>query len=305
MTDNVDSRNDIITDLLIEAFDLGKLMEEYEAHYQRGFEAGKASIGTEQLKAEFERGRESYRDELLASLDAKYKPAAIIPPAAPKAPIANSIEAAKPARPKPTDIDRPEDIPSNFEMCRLALLDAGRPLSTVEIRDIVAKRWWPNVPGDWKSSPYGFLGSGKLRKNAEGKFLLPEQAKPATTAAKPEPQEIINREVAKRVESPKPRNVAPAPVAPRPQAVIPFEHKGRSAMLATSREYSMASRLKKAMGAGHVAEGFLAQNVIGSNTEHTRMLVKDLCLGMNPALLSIGLKIEHYPGFGLLMKDAG
>lgn len=297
MTDNKDKRDEIITDLLIDAWDVARLLTEYEAHYQRGVEAGKAaaSIDAEQLKAEFERGRDSYRDELLAQLADRHKVERVVAEEiSTKAPIAKSIEEApRPGRgPKPTDINRPEGIPSNFDMCRLVLIDAGKPLTATEIREAVARRWWPKVPTDWKSTPFGFLSSGKLRKSADNKFELGSGA--AT---------VVSREVLPRSPAKVPMPAVKPTAGPRPPAPVKFDHNGKSTIMRSMREYVLAGKLRAAMGKGHVGEGFLAQEVIGSNTENNREVVRSLCLAMNDQLAEVGLSIGHYPGFGLLMKD--
>lgn len=297
MTESLDKRNDIITDLLIDAWDMGRLIAEYEAHYQRGFEAGKAfgAINPEQLKAEFDRGRDSYRDELLARMIPNSAPAEYLDKLAKqpithgedRKPIAKSIEVVQPSRSvKISDVGRPEGIPTNFDMCRLVLIDAGRGLTASEIREAVSRRWWPGVPRDWKGVPFGFLGSGKLRKNADNKFEIGSGA--AT---------IVNKSGTATLPA-----VRQA-VGPAPAAMVKFDHGDKTAILASSREYALAGRLRKAIGKGHVSEAFLAQNVIGFNSENNRMIVRDLCLGMNPALADVGLKVEHHPGFGLLMKE--
>src|SRR4051812_5184591 len=73
-------------------FDITPVAQELQEQYRLGFEAGKAasSIDADQLKAEFDRGRESYRDELLATIDArKAWPASTVASIETKAPIAS------------------------------------------------------------------------------------------------------------------------------------------------------------------------------------------------------------------------
>ena len=90
----------------------------------------------------------------------------------------------------------------------------------------------------------------------------------------------------------------------RPPPGVKFEHDGKACMLPSSRVYVLIGKLKAAMGKGHIDEGFLAQNAIGSNTEYNRTLVRRLCLESNGELSKVGLKIEYHAGFGLLMKEA-
>lgn len=187
--------------------------------------------------------------------------------------------------PKITNPNRPEGIPSNFEMCRLVLIDAGVPLTATEIRDRVAKRWWPDVPGDWKVSPFGFLGSGKLSKNSDGKFILPIVVpEKRVIPAKPDPQAVINREVEKRASA---GNSA-------------FLHGGKSVLL-RSNEFVVACKLRSARGAGHLDAKFLA-SLVGIRAEAEPMM-RDLVTTMNPKLATVGLTVDFYKGFGFMMKD--
>lgn len=306
-------------------FDIEPIARALQNQYQRGFEAGKAAstINAEQLKAHYERGRNDYKRELFAKLD-DMKPGTIVEASSIKAPIASSIEEepskpiksieiAKPGRgPKPTDVNRPEGIPSNYEMCRQVLADAGVPMSGSEIRDVVAKRWWPNVPVDWKSSPFGFLSSGKLRKSADNKFILPAEVVKPTP---PAPQEVINREVAKRQEPPraavepfKPRMPAPEKKLGPPARTVhgeAFMHAGKKVIL-HPREYLLTSKLYGVKGQ-HIGTQFLAQNALGIKDRggDSESLIRDLVSIINPKIEGMGLKIGFYKGAGFIMQDAG
>jgi hypothetical protein len=184
---------------------------------------------------------------------------------------------------------RPEGIPSNFEMCRLVLIDAGRPLTATEIRDCVKVRWWPDVPADWKSSPFGFLGSGKLKKDEDGKFILPDD-KPVER--KPTPQEIINAEVAKRQ--------APKLGPPARQDGVDFLWNGKTVTL-HQREATIAVQLRAAMGKGHLDAKLLA-NSIGIKSE-AESVMRDMVSILNPKIAEVGLRVDYFKGFGFIMKE--
>lgn len=217
MIDSLDNRNDIITDLLIEAFDLGKLMEEYEAHYQRGFEAGKASIGAEQLKTEFERGRESYRDELLAEIQKRNAPPA------PKAPIAESIE-EKPAsetksiaisKPeknlggRPNQSGRPDGLPRNLDMALEAIKELGGRAAAPQILAYVRKKWWAGFPTHWTANLYDFVKEKKLERDGINFVALDSKAPAAQDVLPKEPLKIPMPTV-KPTAGPRPPAAAPA-----------------------------------------------------------------------------------------------
>lgn len=100
------------------------------------------------------------------------------------------------------------------------------------------------------------------------------------------------------VRAPMPPVQPPAPTL----RAFTFKHGDRSVMLASAQQLSIASRLQQALGQ-HIAEAFLAEKVLGANTERHRELVKAQALGLNGPLFDVGLKVTHYPGFGLIMKE--
>lgn len=323
-----ETEQQLLFEVLLEMWDNQKLIEYFRKEYKRGFDAGvvSSSSNKDELERSYQSGRQSVLDDVrkmfpqhVDSVDRKEPLAKSIVKVPsepetdpPKSQQVNSHASKGVGRgPKPTNIDRPEGIPSNYEMCRMVLIDAGIPLTATEIRDRVAKRWWPDVPGDWKSSPFGFLGSGKLLKNAEGKFVLPE-AVPAkrVIAEKPDPQEVINREVARRDSI----AVKPPIPAARREVVTPgaklglpargegaiFRHGDKTVVL-HQRERDIALRLRTAMGVGHLDAKFLA-GLIGIRSDHEATL-RDFVSIMNPKLAEVGLEIAFYKGFGFSMKE--
>lgn len=312
---------------LLEIWQPNVLLDFVRSEYKRGFEAGTAAAKSqEDLDRAYHRGRESVLEDVrklfpstarVVEGKSPFAKSIVEVPSEPETDppkVATNSHASKGVGrgPKPTNIDRPEGIPSNYEMCRLVLIDAGIPLTATEIRDRVAKRWWPNVPGDWKSSPFGFLGSGKLLKNAEGKFILPE-AVPANRviAKKPDPQEVINREVERRAASSAPKISVPAVRrevvtpgaklgAPARGTGVTFEHKGKSVVL-HERERTIATKLRVAMGVGHIDAKFLAGQIgIRSDAEP---VMREFTSVMNGKLEAIGLRIDWHKGFGFSMLE--
>lgn len=195
-----------------------------------------------------------------------------------------------------TKAGRPAGIPSNLAMAVECIGEKG-PSSAPQIREWARKKYWPGMPESWTAVLYDFVKSDKLAR-AGLNFILPVVD---TKSLAPPPAAPKNPAIVMSPKPPSPAKPAPPPPAKQPIA-FKFDHEGKSAELGSSRCFVLASKLRAAMGKGHVAEAFLAENVIGSNTERNRALIKDLCMGMNPALADVGLKIEYYQGFGLIMK---
>ena len=193
--------------------------------------------------------------------------------------------------------NRPAGLPSNLAMA-VAAIQAIGPTGSAGIRNWCRKTYWPEMPDAWSASLYDLVNAGKLRRIGIN-FDVPFPPVGAAKPEKPTPQERINAEVAKR-QAPK-----PSPVDRRPSADVRFIHGDRSTLLRSSREYLLAGKLRVAMGKGHLSEAFLANTVLGSNTEHNRVIVKSITLGMNEALAEVGLKVEYYEGFGFVMKEVG
>lgn len=332
-----ETEQQLLFEVLLEMWDSQKLIEYFRKEYKRGFDAGvvSSSSNKDELERSYQSGRQSVLDDV-RKMFPQHVPAAgdLKQPLAksivevpsepetdpPKSQVANSHASKGVGRgPKPTNIDRPEGIPSNYEMCRMVLIDAGIPLTATEIRDRVAKRWWPNVPSDWKSSPFGFLGSGKLKKNAEGKFILPATVVKPVSPEKQNPQAVINREVERRGVLPVQSVSAPMPAVrptegPRREIVTPgaklgpsaqgsgstFAHGGKSVLL-HERELTIAQKLRAARGAGHLDAKFLAMSIgIRSDAEP---VMREFISILNPKLAAVGLVIEFFKGYGFIMKE--
>lgn len=215
---------------------------------------------------------------------------------------------------------RPEGIPTTFSMVQTILQE--NPKFSMVARDVFAaieERWWPGLGLTFLGPDISsFITMKRIERDADGKLALTEKGealisadlrhktkgefqKPTNDAgiARPQVAPVKAIETVVVPPSPKPERRLPQPRAPM---AFKFDHNGRSTTLATAREFSIASKLRVAMGK-HVSEAFLAEAVIGSNTEAQRDLIRLTCRGMNPNLAEVGLKIEHYPGFGLIMKD--
>lgn len=198
-----------------------------------------------------------------------------------------------PAAPAPGK--RPPGIPTNLEMAKAAINALG-PTSAAQIREYVRKQYWVECPDGWTGCLWTLASEGKLAR-AGINFVLA-----ASAAPEQKPQVLPKAPVSAPMPPVKPTQGA-RPAAPAKG--FKFDHDGKSTELGSSRLYVLASKLKAAMGKGHVAEAFLAENVIGSNTDRHRTDVKDMCLGMNDQLESVGLRISYYSGFGLIMKEIG
>lgn len=137
-------------------------------------------------------------------------------------------------------------------------------------------------------------GDGKLDRDGIN-FVVPGTA--------PAPARAIVTAAPKVVPSTPVRAPMPPVQPPAPTLrAFTFKHGDRSVMLASAQQLSIASRLQQALGQ-HIAEAFLAEKVLGANTERHRELVKAQALGLNGPLFDVGLKVTHYPGFGLIMKE--
>ncbi len=203
----------------------------------------------------------------------------------------NAVAAAAPARKNvggaPSQVGRPEGIPTNLEMASEAIRSLG-PASAPQIREYVKKKYWPNLAAHWTASLYDLVASGKLKRQGIN-FALPD---PVTAVAKSSGAKL-------------PKALPPPRVyAPREQDEE-FQHGARGVMLAP-KEYLVASRLRAAMGKGHIGVQYLAENALGmkrSNGDDAKLTLRDLTAGMADRLATVGLLIEYHEGFGFLMKE--
>lgn len=248
------------------------------------------------------------------------------PPAAPMVDPPKQVRLDRSAPHPRVGSKRPEGIPTTFTMVQTVLKEKPKfSMIARDVMDAIEKRWWPGLGLTFLGPNISsFITAGRLERNAAGKLALTEKGEALISAdlrhkTKGEFQKPTNDagmarlQVApvKAIEEKHETAVVVSP-APKPERRLPqprgpmafkFDHNGRSTTLATAREFSIAGKLRVAMGKGHVSEAHLAETVIGSNTEAQRDLIRLTCRGMNPNLAEVGLKIEHYPGFGLIMKD--
>jgi hypothetical protein len=184
----------------------------------------------------------------------------------------------------PPKNQRPEGIPSSIQMATEAITELG-PASAAQIRDWLRKNYWEKMPDSWTACLWNFVTDGRLSRSGIN-FVIAKSRDDVLAAPSGLPK-------------PPAKPVKPTGgVKP-----ITFEHNGAITDLSSPREYVIAGKLRAAMGKGHIAEAFLAESITGRNTDDNRKIILDVALGMNSKLLNVGLKIEHYPGFGLVMKD--
>lgn len=286
--------------------------------------AGDLNVGDLKFSGELQSVNESSNAE--TKIEAAPK---VDPPAARTVVTKNDTLQVRPDRSAPHPrggAKRPEGIPTTFTMIQTVLKE--KPKFTMIARDVmdaIEKRWWPGLgPTFLGPDISSAVTSGRLARNADGKLALTEKGeslisedlrhktrgefqKPTNDAGMARLQVAPVKAIEEKHETavvvspaPKPERRLPQPRGPM---AFKFDHNGRSTTLATAREFSIAGKLRVAMGKGHVSEAHLAETVIGSNTEAQRDLIRLTCRGMNPNLAEVGLKIEHYPGFGLIMKD--
>jgi hypothetical protein len=209
---------------------------------------------------------------------------------------------------RPPKAHRPSSVPTNIIMARSALKELGRSAAP-QIREYVRKKWWADVPKEWVSVLWGFAEDGRLVRDGIN-FALPAVPSVPAPVQKPDPQEVIDRAVAKRDA------VAVKPAIPlaRREVVTPgaklgppargegvaFQHGDKSVVL-HQRERDIAIRLRTAMGVGHLDAKFLAGLIgIKSDAEAT---MRDFVAIMNPKLEAVGLKVTFYKGFGFAMAE--
>lgn len=302
----MDQRNDAIFDLIMDAWDVNRVLTAFEAHYQRGIDAGKALAGdnAEQLKAEFERGRESYRDELFEKLGGRLVGGADRLIAEGRKPIAHSIEEkpapiksvaiAKPPAEKnlggkPNKSERPENLPRNIGMALEAIKELGGKASAPQILGYIRQKWWAGFPSSWTAVLYDLVKNGTLARDGIN-FIAPVAEKVVAPTV-PAVQEHKPR-------VPEPGNKLGPPA--RAEGVM-FRHGGETVTL-HAREAAVTEKLYAARGKGHVDARFLA-GLIGIKSE-ADLTMQEFVKVLNPKIAPLGLTVEFFKGFGFLMKDA-
>lgn len=188
----------------------------------------------------------------------------------------------------PRKSTRPDSCPSNLEMALAAIDHHEGRASAPQIEAYVRKNFWPDVSAKWTNCLWGFVPSSHLARDGIN-FVRGDRSKPVSNLPVAAPKKPAP------TPAPAPANLKPA------EASVKFEHGGLSVNI-PARGYVYASKLKAVIGQ-HISEAFLAEKVIGSNSESNRSHVRSTCLALNEALAELGLKIEHHAGFGLLMKE--
>lgn len=210
---------------------------------------------------------------------------------------AEAVEAPAPEPQKnvggrPSQVGRPDDIPSNRDMAVAAIKELG-PASATQIREYVRKHYWSSVPAHWTATLYDMVNAGKLNRQGIN-FVLPE---PSTAVAKP--AAMILKPAPKKVQL-QPRTYAPHE---KPEE---FKWKDSAAVMLSPKEYLLAAKLRAAMGKGHIGVQYLAENALGmrrGQAEEAKLTLRNLATAMGDRLASIGLAIEYHEGFGFLMKE--
>lgn len=209
----------------------------------------------------------------------------------------------KPVRPGPRaeSSPRPDGIPTTFSMFQTVLKEKPGLLAAGLI-DEIRERWWPGLGRTFLSPEISsHITNGRLTRDLDGRLFLTEHGRNlGSTDNRPEIQKGKKPTKLPSV----PQRTAPL-VAPRAAAAqgIKFEHGERSTTLPDMRSYVIAGKLRAAMGKGHISEAFLAEQIIGSNTEAHRETIKLSVRSMADQLAEVGLKVEFYPGFGFMMKE--
>lgn len=194
---------------------------------------------------------------------------------------------------------RPADAPSNISMALEAIDQSeGLRASARQIQEYVRKKWWPGIPKTWNGCLWNFVSDGRLARDGIN-FCRPKPVEAAAVTPSEPKMDVAFPPVRKPDPARLDKPVPPAPPK-RAADTVRFEHDERSVDL-PARGYIYAMKLKAVFGQP-IGEGFLADKVIGSNTADNRSRVVTTCLAMNPSLAEIGLKIGHYPGFGLIME---
>lgn len=191
---------------------------------------------------------------------------------------------------------RPDGIPSNLAMT-LEAIDASdlKRASANEIIRYCRNKYWEEMPESWKGCLWNMASEGKLGRDGTNFCRTESIRKPqAYAGAEPEQRKIAVPAKPKALPTPKPYRAA---------NTVRFTHNEQSIEL-PARGYVMASKLQAVMGK-HVSEAFMAEKVLGSNSEGNRAHVRDTCMGMNDTLSEIGLRIDYYAGYGLVMKETG
>lgn len=305
MTEAKDDRQMRLLEVLCEMWDSQRLLELFEAEYQRG--------------------RDDYRDDLFKHLD---RPASdfvqkCLPP--PKKGIETAeikkteVEVSalemvveelvevvagktepekevKPAREKISPREgcppRPNNIPTTFSMMQTLLHETER-LRADDLVALIEKRWWPGLTRNFlKPEISTLITKGRLDRDLDGFLSLTAKGKAVNS--------VDLREIGKGKQPPQ---VPLAPIAPRINSIKFKSEQGEVDL--PVKEYQLVSRLYACKGS-HVAASFLAEKILG--TGHRRdaeSTLRDLASICNPKIASLGIGVSFYNGFGFIMKDLG
>lgn len=305
MTEARDDRQMRLLETLCEMWDSQKLLELFEAEYQRG--------------------RDDYRDDLFKHLDrptSDFVQKRLSPPnqntattelqkaeievSALEVVVEEIVEVAnrktkpeKEVKPEKEKISpregcppRPNNIPTTFSMMQTLLHETER-LRADDLVAQIEKRWWPGLTRNFlKPEISTMITQGRLDRDLDGFLSLTAKGKAINS--------VDLREIGKGKQPPQ---VPLGPIAPRINSIKFKSEKGEVDL--PVKEYQLVSRLYACKGS-HVAASFLAEKILG--TGHRRdaeSTLRDLASICNPKIASLGIGVSFYNGFGFIMKDLG
>lgn len=240
---------------------------------------------------------------------------------------------------------RPEGIPTNFEMVQTCLLAAGEDgLLSHQIVEAVAAAFWPGLLAKQITPEfYAYVSDGRLVRKKDGWLALTEKGRafkrnngPGASGGNPKmvgtvkesPQDIINREAAKRAGPPTPRQPPAAPSAPAPKPAEPavaaptppasaippisttddgkreFAHGSRMERF-TVKEWRVVAQLYHVMGKGFMPYNSIVLNALKGERSppDPRLWCSDMAGALKDRLASIGLEMKEYPRQGYSMRE--
>lgn len=231
--------------------------------------------------------------------------------------IAKEPEVSTPTnlRIKSSPSPRPKNIPTTFVMVATILLDTPE-LTAREVADKIRARWWPDMDFNRIGPEFStWIGGGRLARDRDGKLTLTWAGHDLAFPGQPNPYPVPPKPVAPQVKIfptvPLSQPAVPMPsvqpAGPEPQGIRygNFEHAGAKVQM-HHREYMMATKLRLAMGKGHLDVNVMANAVLGSakrGAVDDRSLLRELAAMVNEKIERLNLKIEFFEGYGFLMKE--
>jgi hypothetical protein len=211
------------------------------------------------LRAQYERGRDDCRREMLGEILAKVSSIAeaiepgrpvVLPPPVVILPPAEEERALEPRpRPEPPAADsaarggaqRPPNIPTTFKMAREVLLEEPG-LTAREVANRIERRWWPGLRFNQIGPEfYSFVSSGRMQRDADGKLSLTErglEGEVVLSLTERGPQDGVVDHATEETRAPP----HPATINPRPDATRMSAAEVVAKLDALKRPMASASR---------------------------------------------------------------